>query len=90
MTNCTCASACHPEGLWQTIGGHQFQAPMHLESCAHFKRERFVRVEFEGDWMIMEPREAESMQSDSEYTYTKTDVFLTRDQFAALPEHVGF
>lgn len=90
MTKCTCATACRPDGLWQTIAGHQYPAPTHLESCDQFKRDRFVRVEFDGDWMIMEPRDADSMQSNSEYTYTKADVFLTREQFDSLPEHAGF
>ncbi|QOU76460.1 hypothetical protein JAB4_059600 (plasmid) [Janthinobacterium sp. HH102] len=90
MNTCNCATACRPDGLFQVIAGHQYPAPKHLESCDLFKRERFVRVEYDGDWMVMLPGDAESMQSDNEYTYTKTDVLLTRDQFDSLPEHAGF
>lgn len=43
-----------------------------------------------GAAVIMEPAEAEAMQRDSDEDYKLSDIFLTRDQFRAMPEFAGF
>lgn len=53
------------------------------------KIERFVRVSYDGSWCVMEPKEALEMVKDSD-EYKTMNVFMTRDQFNALPEFTGF
>jgi hypothetical protein len=52
---------------------------------------RFVRIEYQGTYCICKPDEAQDMiELGFEDEYTVTDVFMTQQEFDALPEFMGF
>ena len=86
---CNCMTRCRMS-MFVTIGGREYPASTHFRDCEKYQTERFVRVELDGSSCVMEPNEAEAMARDSEVDYKLLDVFLTRDQFNAMPEFAGF
>lgn len=86
---CNCMSRCRVS-MFVTIDGREYPASTHFPDCEKYQAERFVRVELDGTAAVMEPAEAEAMQRDSQADYKLSDIFLTRDQFNAIPEFAGF
>lgn len=76
--------------MFVKIDGREYPASTHFPDCDDYKPERFIRVQLDGSSCVMEPNEAEAMERDSEENYKLSDVFLTRDQFNAIPEFAGF
>lgn len=85
---CNCMSRCR--SMLVVIDGRTYPHATHFPDCDKYKPERFVRVELDGTAAIMEPAEAEAMASDSQEEYQLSDIYLTRDQFNAIPEFAGF
>jgi hypothetical protein len=82
-------------GTWARLphqGTHDYKYPPpdHHPDCEDFKTERFLRVEYDGSWCVMEPMEASDLIGSGNGEYTTEQVFLTRDQFEKLPEFAGF
>lgn len=86
---CNCMSRCRAS-MFLTIDGRKYPASTHFPDCKKYQPERFVRVALDGTAAIMEPAEAEAMCSDSLENYSVSDIFLTRDQFNAIPDFAGF
>ena len=86
---CNCMSRCRVS-MFVTVDGREYPVPTHFPDCETYQPERFVRVELDGTAAVMEPAEAEAMQADSQEDYKLSDIFLTRDQFNAIPEFAGF
>ena len=86
---CNCMSRCRTS-MFVTIDGREYPASTHFPDCEKYQPERFVRVELDGTSAIMEPAEAEAMLIDSHDDYKLSDIYLTRDQFNAIPEFAGF
>lgn len=86
---CTCMTRCRVS-MFVTIGGREYPASTHFPDCGKYQPERFVRVELDGTAAVMEPAESEAMVRDSQEDYKLSDIFLTRDQFNAIPEFAGF
>jgi len=79
------------------LGTHdgKYQTPLHHPACEDYKTERFVRIGFDGQWLIVEPDDEVEYKELAELEgtladHTFDDVYLTRDQFEALPEFDGF
>ena len=76
--------------MFVSIDGREYPASTHFTDCEKYQPEHYVRVELDGTSAVMEPVEAEAMQRDSHEDYKLSDIFLTRDQFNAIPEFAGF
>lgn len=85
---CNCATMCRIPDIEAENG--RWPIPRHAPFCNEYKEERFVRQTYDGAWCILEPGDAEDMVANSSEEYQTEDVFLTRDQFDALPEFSGF
>lgn len=54
-------------------------------------KRRFVKLAVDGTAVTMPPEEVQSFMDGSDPTeYTVNDVWLTQDEFEALPEFQGF
>ena len=84
---CNCVTMCRVPDI-ETDDG-RWPMPRHAPRCEDYREERFVRVTYDGSWCILEPSDAEDMIADGG-DYKTEDVYLTRDQFDALPEFTGF
>ena len=88
---CICRSWCRSDLYSVVIAGKLYPGPDHADGCPSQKRERFVRVEYEGRSCVIEAHEVEAMRKDLvSDQYTFTDVMLTRDQFDRMDEFQGF
>lgn len=87
---CNCATVCRVPDVETSDG--RWPMPAHSPACEDFKQERFVRLKYDGSWCVMEPDDAQDTIGDAPIgvEYEVEDVFLTRDQFEALPEFAGF
>ena len=85
---CNCLTMCRIPDI-ETNNG-RWPIPKHSPACEDYKTERFVRAVYDGSWCVMEPDDAADMIVDSGEEYQTEDVFLTRDQYDALPEFSGF
>lgn len=92
MIACNCLALCRPSGLWENDpnGVGLWPAATHVKSCHLHIKERFVVLTYNRASVTVTPAEAEEMQRDDGCEYTAQDVWLTRDQFDALPEFEGF
>lgn len=55
------------------------------------KLERFIKLEHDGTYCIVEPRDAEMiLADDNETPYDVSNVYMTREDFLNLPEFEGF
>ena len=78
---------------WARIPTDNYPMAEHHPDCKLHVKEEFTRLEYDGGYCIVEPKEAESfIGSDKEHgiEYTVSTVMLTRDQFENLPEFDGF
>lgn len=80
---------------WHETQGGKYPASEHAPGCDEYKTERFVRVGLYGSWCLMEPDAAIVMMDEVKYNddaedYIYEEVYLTRDQYEALPEFEGF
>lgn len=87
--SCNCMSRCRTS-MFVNVDGREYPASTHFTDCEKYQPERFVRVELDGTTAVMESAEAEAMQRDDQEAYKLSDVYLTRDQFKAIPEFSGF
>ena len=85
---CNCIAVCRLPDI-ETNNG-QWTMPRHAPMCEDYKIERFVRLIYDGNWCVMTPDDAADTIADSNDEYQIEDVFLTPDQFDALPEFSGF
>ena len=88
---CNCQTACRIPDI--ETDNSRWPVPRHAPMCEDYKTERFVRLVYDGSWCVMEPDDAKDMIADGiaeGEEYQAEDVFLTRDQFGALPEFSGF
>lgn len=84
---------CNCSGMVRTgeeTQGGKYPPSDHAPGCEDFHTERFIRVEHDGTFCVMEPADAEEYLHDSDEEYAVSDVWLTRDQFEKLPEFEGF
>lgn len=85
---CNCLTMCRIPDI-ETDNG-RWPMPRHSPACEDYKPERFVRVAHGGSGCVMEPDGVADMIADGGEEYETEDVFLTRDQYDALPEFDGF
>ena len=81
---CACLSWC-----W---AGVRFQAKSkHHPSCPHYEGVTYKRIDFDGSFCIVEPRELADMTVDLEgENFVVTDVTMTREEFESLPDFGGW
>lgn len=84
---CNCLTICRLPDI-ETDG--RWPRPEHSPACEDYKTEKFVCVSYGGQWCLMEPDEAKTFIAESGDEYKTEEIFLTRDQFEALPEFDGF
>jgi hypothetical protein len=75
------------------IDGRKYPAPNHADGCPAQVREPFAVLEYDGSRCVMEPREADDMETlglEGGVIYTRSTVMLTRDQFERMEEFAGF
>lgn len=91
MSTCNCMTRCRMS-LVTLIDGREYPASTHFEDCHLHIKERFVRVEMDGSWCVMPPEDAKEFIEPNDFgdKYTHSDIYLTRDQYKALPEFEGF
>lgn len=55
-------------------------------------RKRFAKITYEGSWFICRSEESESMigDVDDRDAYIVEDVFMSQQEYEALPEFVGW
>lgn len=56
---------------------------------------RYTKIELDGSYCVMEPREAEAMIADmsvdeQESDYKISDIYMTQEEFENLPEFQGW
>jgi hypothetical protein len=91
LAACACLNHCR---TWDETQGGKYPPSEHAPSCEHYKPVPFYKIEHDGSFLIIDPRDLEStMESfleDEETSYTISMVRLTPDQVAAMPEFDGF
>lgn len=87
MTACNCISHCRH--LFTHINGRRYFTSTHAEHCPNYKTERFSRITVDGTSVTCEPKDVETMLEGIEGAAVE-DIYLTRDQFEAIPEFTGF
>jgi hypothetical protein len=75
-----------------TSQGGKYQPAFHHPNCEDFKLEKFARVEFDGQFCVMEMHELDSFMSEADEPEQckVSTVEITRDQFERMPELNGF
>ncbi|MFZ6801974.1 hypothetical protein [Undibacterium sp. Di24W] len=72
---------------WARVPIDKLPMSEHHKDCELYKEERFVKVTFQGNYLIIEPHDADEYIEEG---MVREDVFMTRDQFERLPEFDGF
>lgn len=72
---------------WARVPTDKLPMSDHAKGCALYKEEHFVKVSFEGNYLIVEPQDADEYIEEG---MVREDVLMTRDQFERLPEFEGF
>lgn len=72
---------------WARIPTDNLPMSEHNPRCEHYKLERFLKVTFEGNYLIIESHDAHDYNDEG---MVHEDIFMTRDQFERLPEFDGF
>ena len=85
MTN-TRTEECNCK-TWARVPTDKLPMSEHHKDCEHYKEERFVKVSFEGNYLIVEPQDADDYIEEG---MVRENVFMTSDQFERLPEFEGF
>jgi len=90
VNDCNCMTRCRLS-VFVKIDGREYPAPTHFEGCQLHKKERFIRMEIGGASCVMTPIEAQEWADNSEDGDCDfKEIFLTQDQFDAMPEFQGF
>ncbi len=90
---CNCANLCRPNGMWENDaqGVGCWPAPTHVEGCALHHKELFKVVTYDGTSVTVPASEVDEIILGAEgFDYRVEQVWLTRDQFDAMPEFGGF
>lgn len=60
-------------------------------SCSKWEpAEKFIRINYQGSYCIIEPRDLNDMLDEGDEDYTIEEIYMTRRKFNNLPEFDGF
>lgn len=89
--NCICKSWVRLDGLSEIIDGREYPAPDHANGCPAQQRQLYKRVMYDGTSCIIEPNGVADMLNGADPSdYEITDIMLTPEQVARMPEFEGF